>query len=75
MTLGSPNLYLSEKGDEEKLLECIQSANSLKAWGVAKKRNGTAIIVNVKGMQSKRLIVNGQQYLKFSFFWASCIVS
>ena len=42
------DLYLSEKEREEKLLQGIQSGNGLKACVVAKKADGTAIIVTTQ---------------------------
>ena len=39
------DLYLSKKELEEKLLQSIQSENSLKVWAGAKKTDGTVITV------------------------------
>ena len=42
------DLYLSEKEHEQKLLQGIQSANSLKTRAGAKKADGTALTVTTK---------------------------
>ena len=42
------DLYLTEKRSEEKLLQDIQLANSLKTWLGAKKGDGTEITVGTR---------------------------
>ena len=48
------DLYLSEKEPEEKLLQGIQSANSLKARLGGKKSDGTALILTIQENQIKK---------------------
>ena len=63
------DLYLSEKEREEKVLQGIQSANSLKACVGAKKADGTAITVTEKENAIKKTF--GKRFavpLNFDFF-------
>ena len=48
------DLYLSKKGREEKLLQCIQSVNDLKARFGAKKADGTALTLTTQESAIKK---------------------
>ena len=63
------NLYLSKKEREVKLLQRIQSANSLKAREGAKKSDDTALTVTTQGNAIKKIF--GKRFaipLDFDFF-------